>query len=227
MHDLSFADAVRPVRVRVLKLDLREYSLGHEALLLSGRNALLLSRPEAFAELPMEQQVFAVKTAALICSSTWKENQKPSRWLRLWSWATRKANYPLAIADFQNYLAAGRVLPPAPDSHACEVLYGKEDDKGRTLGSPMLAQLYNWVAHNRELFHMEHPWDAPYALAGTLYFAALETEGRARIENAAEADERLAFEKIQEEVAAEEAAGITHGPSVSGPGLATPPPNLG
>jgi hypothetical protein len=234
VHDLHFADAVRPPEIRVLKLALLPYSLGHEALLLRQRNAFLLCSPEQFAALPLEQQIFAVKTAALICSQDWQTNHGRQKWLRVWSWATRRADYSLEIAEFWNYLTASRQLPSAPTKHACEVLYGKDDDKGRPLGSPLLAQLYNWVSDNPGKFQLSAfsfqlspqfcPWDASFALAGTLYFAALEMEGRARIENAAEAEEQAAYDQILRDIAAEQAA-ATLDPRPS-TGLATAPPAL-
>lgn len=229
-HDLHFADAIRPARVCVLGLSLRDYSLGHEALLLNQRNAFFTHSTAGFAALPVAQQIFALKTAVLICAQNWAENQRPHRWLRLWGWMTRRENYPLAIAQFQNYLVSGRNLPPAPDKFACEVLYGKDDEKGRMLGAPLLAQLYNFAVDNPRKCRADEPWDAGYAFTGTLYFSQLETEGRARIENAAELEERLNYERIKQEVAEEEASGSTAKspaqPTHMPAGLASLPPDL-
>lgn len=226
MHELQFADTARPTAIRILRLQLLEFSLGHEALLLQARNAFFVLPPgvKQFSDLPLEQQIFAVKTAVLVCSQNWAANQRPHRWLKLWGWLTRKENYPLAIAEFQNYLAAGRALPPPPDKFICEVLYGKDDDKGRMLGAPLLAQLYNFAVDNPRKCRAVEPWDASYAFTGTLYFSQLEIEGRARLENAAELDERLNYEKITRE---DEAKGIKPKSSENIPaGLASLPPDL-
>ena len=222
-HELQFSDSVRPARVRILKLALLDYSLGHEALLLNQRNAFLLCSAKQISEMPMEQAIFALKSGVLICSQTWSENHRPQKWIRLWGWLTRNENWPLAIAEFQNYISAGRALPKAPSKFACEVLYGKDDDKGRAMGSPLLAQFYLWATRpeNKEMFPIG--WDASFAMAGTLYFAQLEMEGRARIENSAESEEQTEMDKIQSEVAAEEAKGTQ---SKFAGGLASLPPDL-
>lgn len=226
MHDANFSDAVRPARLVVLRLSLLPYSLGHEALLLNSRSAFITRSPDQFDELPIEQKIFALKTSVLICSQTWAQNNRPHRWLRLWGWLTRNENYPLAIADFQNYLKAGRSLPPAPDKFACELLYGKDEEKGRMSGAPLIAQLYNFAVDNSRKCRCIEPWDASYAFSGTLYFSQLEMEGRARLENSAEADERLNYERIQREVEADEASGKAMPSTMSG-GLASMPPDLG
>jgi hypothetical protein len=229
VDDCHFSDLVCPARVRLLRLTLREYSLCHEALLLSQRSAFLVNSAN-FPNLSLDEQVRSLKTAVLICSQTWSEIHRPQRWMKVWSWLTRKECYPLAIAEFQNYLAAGRSLPRAPTSFACEVLYGKEDEKGRRLGSPDLAQFYNFAVDNPRKVRTTEPWDAPYALTGTLYLAQLELEGRARIENDAEAEERLSYEKIQREVAEDEASGrvpkAKDQPTNLPTGLASLPPDL-
>jgi hypothetical protein len=201
------------------------YSLGHEVLLLQERSPLLLFSVEQFSELPLVQQIYAIKRAALICSQTWGDNHKPQKWLRLWGWLTRNSDYSVAVAEFRNYLTAGRSLPSAPSKHAVEVLYGKDDEKGRALGSPIMAQLYNYVSANLGKFNLSAAtaWDAPYALAGMLCFAELESEGRLRIENAAEAEEQAGLEKIEREIDEEQANETL---TKNNAGLATSPPDL-
>ena len=198
------------------------YSIGHEVLLLKERNPFVIYTPEFFATLPLSHQIFAVKRAVLVCSQNDKQNSKPHRWLRLWGWLTRKADYAVAIADFRNYITEGRTLPHPPSNHAVEVLYGKEDEKGRAMGSPLMAQLYNYVSDNLDKFGLtpQTAWDASYALAGMLYFSDLESEGRMRIENAKEAEEQAALEKIEREIDEEAKVGNNNA------GLATPPPDL-
>src|SRR5579884_1995299 len=76
MHDLQFADAVRPARVVVLKLPLRPFSIGHELLLYRERNPLLFNGN--FSEGQLHK---ALVQAANICSQSWSENIfKPRTW---------------------------------------------------------------------------------------------------------------------------------------------------
>jgi hypothetical protein len=224
MNDLAFADCARPTPVAILRLALMPYSLGHEVLLLKERNPFVMCHVEQFSDLPLEQQIYAVKRAALICSQGWRSNHGRQKWLRLWGWLTSKSDYALAIAEFRNYLNEGRMLPSPPSRHAVEVLYGKEDEKGRAMGSPLAAQLYNYVCANLGKFNVTPAtaWDAPYSLAGMLYFAELESAGQIRIENAAEAGEQAELEKIQREIEEEQAAQ----PKTNNAGLATEPPDL-
>lgn len=224
MNDLAFADCARPAPVSVLRLELLPYSIGHEVLLLNERNPLLLETAESFADLPMANRIFAVKRAALVCSQTWRENHARQRWLRLWGWVTRNADYSLAAIDMRNYMIAGRRLPMPPSKHACDVLYGKDDEKGRAMGSPLMAQLFNFVSKNMDRFALTPAtaWDAPLSLAGMLHFAELEADGRMRVENEAEEAERSALDKIEREIEAEKAEEVVD----VNAGLATPPPDL-
>lgn len=224
MNELAFADCARPAPVSILRLELLPYSIGHEVLLLHERNSLLLKSEESFAQLPLANQIFAVKRAALICSQTWKENGSRQQWLRLWGWMTRNADYSLAAVDLRNYLTAGRALPRPPSKHACHVLYGKDDEKGRALGSPLMARIYNYVCANLGKFNLTPAtaWDAPLSLAGMLYFAELESAGNMRIENDAEAAEQAELERIEREIEQEK----MFAPANESSGLATPPPDL-
>ena len=226
MNDLAFADCARPTPVAILRLSLMPYSIGHEVLLLKERNPFVMCDAGQFAELPLEQQIYAAKRAVLICSQGWRENHGRQKWLRLWGWLTRRSDYALAIAEFRNYMIMGRALPATPSKHAIEVLYGKDEEKGRAMGSPLMAQLYNYVCANLGKFNLTTAtaWDAPYSLAGMLCFAELENEGRMRIENAAEAAEQAELEKLEREV---EDESKLESLTKNNAGLATPPPDLG
>ncbi len=202
MHEIQFSDAVRAIPASVLKLKLREYSLGHEILLFKIRSPFVCLSDSQFNQLSKVEQVIALRRAVLICSNDWNGNQKPQRWLKLWGWITRNANYPLSIAEFRNYLTAGHALLPAPDSvgpspennfpNADEVCNGKrEEGASRRLGGPFVAQLYNFMAAQR---YDGCIWDCSYAFAAALYFTHLETEGNRRIENLNELEEK---EQIQ------------------------------
>lgn len=211
MHELAFADAARPTPVVVLTLPLRDYSLGHELLLQSQRNPLLLLGEEQFNALPWPEQVAALRRAVWLCANTAAQNRREP-WLRVklhfWLWRTRRANYPLALAEFRNYLAACRQLLPMPDRGsylAANGLDPNDEPPGRLLGSPWLARLYNFVSQHCAIPESDR-WDFPYALAAMLYQTQMETTGGYHIENSAEAEERIQMEKITSEVAAEEAA---------------------
>jgi len=204
MHDLAFADAARPTRVACLRLPLCDYSLGHELLLQRELNPILLLPADQFNALPLEEQILSLNRAVLLCSQTWRQNIKPPWFWRLWLWRIKTENYPLALADFRNYLAAGRALLPRPTDEADAIANGERDDKGRGFGAPFLAQLYNYmVAHHARIW--PEPWDVPYALAAALYFTHLETEGTWRIENLRESEIKTEMDGHRAAVAAEEA----------------------
>jgi hypothetical protein len=226
VHEISFADAVRPTPVVVLKLPLRPYSLGHEALLWHLQNPLLTHSWSQFNELSLQQQINSVLDAVWICANTWKQNQgEPFRRLKLkiWRWRLEGENFPLGIAEFRNYLAAGRKLPNGPTEHALEVLYPKDEIRGRAPGSALLAQLYSYAcspafaiqrqsadyADERRFLTTKTPnvWDLPYSMVGHLYFTAMEMEGNARIENTQEREEQAELDKINREIAEEKSKG--------------------
>ncbi len=238
MNDIAFADAARPMRVVCLRLRLQTYSLAHEAFLLNTRNPLRILSETDFNALPAINQCNALAQAVLICSRTLEENEKPHRWIGLWSWFIRKTNWPLEIAEFRNYLTAGRSLPPTPDPEVAKILsdakgYGN-DAPGRPFGAPLLAQLINF-APKTGLTVTGSPLNLSYALVGWLYFSDHESNGRYRIENFEEWEETRNIEKIKADVAAEQAERIARGEpspletqnSKLDTSLATPPPDLG
>jgi len=209
MHDLAFADAARPSRVVCLRLLLQPYSVGHELLLWQARNPLLLSSQEDFDKLPTAQQIFALVRAVSICSRNWSENQKPERWVRLWGWLIRKTDWPVAIAEFRNYLREGRSLVPClisekkDDREAYEMANGEElNGKGRALGAPFLAQTMLFCASTLGM-PLESIYDAPFALCGNLYFTQLESEGRVNIENVTESKYKQEMAEHRASIAAE------------------------
>jgi hypothetical protein len=107
MHDQAFAEAARPRARRILRLPLLEYSIGHEILLQREQNALL-APGEAFLQLPGKEKSRALLRAVLICSQTWKENQRPWRWFSVWSWFVRgHQDFASSIAEFQIYRREG------------------------------------------------------------------------------------------------------------------------
>ncbi len=200
MHEIAFADAARPTRVACLRLNLRDYSLGHELLLQREENPLLILSPDDFNKLDLALQILSLKRAVLICSQTWRENQRPHRWLRLWNWLCRHSDYPAEIAIFRNYLEAGRRLLPRPTEEADIIANGEREERGRAFGAPFLAQLYNFIAPRLRT----EPWDVSYAFSAALYFTHLESEGVFRIENLREAEISAEMDGHRAAVAAEE-----------------------
>lgn len=206
MHDAQFAAAARPARYSILRLPMRPYSIGHEILLLAQGNPILYS---GFDSLPANEQRAAVIRAALICSQDWLDNQKPHRWLGLWSWLNRNTDYALAIADFKNYRDAGSTFPNVPDKEAGRIasnMLGEEPRKGRELGSPYLARVYNFICEKPETeirAHGKTTFDFPLGLANFLYLTRLECDGDFKIENAKEMEIKNEMAGHREKIASE------------------------
>lgn len=205
MNDTHFSDAIRPIPWYVHGKPLLTYSLGHDLLLLRVRSPFLLSSPADFAALPGAQQIFHIDQAVDICSNTWKQNQgEPLVWLKekILHFRRRKYtrdDYALAIADFHNYLNAGRAVP-----RLSKRIPERDEKPGRELGSPLLAQLHKFVL---ELPDREgSPWDFSFSEAAWRYFMALETEGCVNIENASERENREATARLKAEYEAEQKA---------------------
>jgi hypothetical protein len=215
MHDLAFADATRPTPVRVLKLRLFPYSIGHELLLMRDRNPFVLLTEEEFNKMPADSQTAAVVRAVCICCRDWNGNQTFSKFLNFWAWRIRNSNWSLAIAEFRNYLAEHRALLPtlvadvAEDSEAYQIANkGETIGDGRALGSPFLAQLINFVQQRKMAGDLDLKtfWDIPFALAANLYFTDLERGGNVYIENFREREEREAMAQHRADVKFERAA---------------------
>lgn len=212
MHDLAFADAARPTQVRCLRLVLRDYSLGHELLLLRSRNPLLCLPEAEFNELSLAEQIFAIRSAVAVCHQSWSDSQKPQRGIYLWSWLTRHADYASEIAEFRNYLNAAHQFLPRPSQTAVEASLGRQQ-KGRNLGAPFLAQLVNFIAPRVRQFDVGvvSVWDFPFAIAHHLYFSQLESDGGMYIENQDECDTRTKEDQIMTEFRAEQSGRIARG----------------
>ena len=222
MHELIFADLVRPRSYRCFGLELRPYSIGHEATLLRYRNALLLLGDDDFDGLTLEEKINAARSAALICSLDWAGSHKKQKGLLKWQWFTRKLDYEAEIATFRSYLSESKVSFPSPSSEAYNSAHGIEDGAekpGRQPGAPFLAQLTVFALPLCSEFGVKTVYDFPYALASALYFTSMEEEGRFRIQNVKELEEQIQIDKIVQEVREEELAKESSG-------LATPLPNL-
>ena len=210
MHEFAFTDAAIPTPVECLNVPLAPYSVRHEMILLRHRSPFLCQSETEFNALTHPEQVFAIMLAVQTCAA--KRIWFP--WL--WRKFIRREDYPLAIAEFRNYLAAGRALLPAlssankADADAYEMANnGEKMIAGRALGAPLLAQLINYGIREFRLSY-DDVLDTPLAHLANLYFAHLESNGCMFIENGAEADARAELAKtlstIETETAAAEAA---------------------
>lgn len=213
MQDAAYSDAIRPARVNILKLPMRVYSLGHELLLLRERNPFLTVTPTEFSELPIQNRIFAIHRATWICANTHEQNEGESfvgLKMRLLSWRRRKMDmdgYGLAIAEFWNYLNAGRATPRLSQRRI-----KSGEDTGRAFGAPLLPQLFQFVVGLPEIQKIKSTrametavWDYPFSVAIWRYFVKMEMEGSIQIENADELETRMKREQYLREYEAEQA----------------------
>jgi hypothetical protein len=198
MHEIAFADAAIPLPAECLGLPLAIYSLRHELILLRHRSPFLCASETEFNQMPAPEQVFAITFAVQQCAA-----RKPG-----WFWCHRKHDYTLAIAEFRNYLAAGRKLMRSlssadeTDKETYEIANaGEKMSGGRPLGSPLLAQLIHFCINDLRLTYAE-ALESPFAHVGNLYFAKLEAAGSLYIENQKEAEVRAEMVQQRAEVKA-------------------------
>lgn len=158
-----------------------DYSIGHELILLGQRNLMLTY---GFSTSPIKDQIEACAMAALVCCQTWKQNQNPHRWLGLWRWKNKHANYQVEIEAFTTYRNAGIHHPIITDEEADMIANG-DSKRGRELGGPHLARLFNFAT---AIPGYETPFDVPIGLASFLYCTALESAGELKIENQQESE---------------------------------------
>jgi len=189
MHELPFADAVRPGAVSVLKLLMLRYAVGHEILLLAGRNPLVVLGEEGFEQLPGEEQRLAVIMAADVCCQGWAEHHaRYSRWQRFrvgrkwaqWRRAIRGDDFGAAAAAWRKYRAAGSESFPTEEMP-------NTGGEFRYFGQPEMAALVNFLQITCGLSE-EEAFDYPLGLARMRRLAWLESEGSVRITNEGEAE---------------------------------------
>lgn len=189
MHELLFADAIRPPAVSVLKLLMLNYSVGHEIVLLSRRNPLVMADPADFAKLPGEDQRAAIIFAADCCCQSWTEyhaaysaidqRQVESKW-KDWRKAIADEDYPAAIETWRGYRAAGSLSFPTEEMPSTGGDF-------RYFGQPELASLFNFLTITCRLAEVQ-AFDYPLGLARMRRLAWLESEGAARVQNATEVE---------------------------------------
>ena len=205
MHDLAFADASRPRPVAILGLPMRDYSIGHEIILSSKRNPLVLGPLESAQELPIEERHRAIIEAADVCCQTWEEyRQIYSRWVdRIrsamiwWRWGKilKNSDFSKAIEDFYEYRNAGTGSLPLAK------MPSRREGEYRVFGQPEMATLLNFLIIDCKTPHNE-AIDAPLGESRMRYLAHLESHGGVRIINEDDMkreEERRAWESAHPE----------------------------
>lgn len=175
MHELQFADSIRPAKTKILGLQMAHYSVGHDLLLLNQKNPLALLNDAGFNQLSIKEQCAAIIQAVLICCRNWNKNQKAHKWLGLWRFKNRNADYSLAIEDFRNYREAGSSGPET------ESVGGSH----RALGAPFHAALIQFLIQKMGASECQ-AYDYPMGLAKFHYYTHAEFEGGIKIPNRAE-----------------------------------------
>jgi hypothetical protein len=200
MHELPFADAIRPAAVSVLKLPMLRYAVGHELTLLYRRNPLVTLDDAEFSKLPPDEKRTAIIVAADVCCQTWAEYHAlptksereaiDAKW-KEWSAAISTADYALAIADWRNYRAAGSQSFPQEEMPNTGAEF-------RYFGQPELASVFNFLQITCRLTEVE-ALDYPLGLARMRRQAYLESEGAIRITNHIDAEIARRKEKYEAE----------------------------
>ncbi len=191
MNRLAFAEATRPTPRIIFRLPLRRYSIGHELILASEENPLLAAA-EDFDRLPEPIQRQAIIRAVLVCHRTWNQNEACSRWPIFWSWVLRRANFPLAIAEFRIYREQGSTCP----------ILNAPKGKGRAFGSPEMAMLLNY---SEAVYGPELAMDQPLGFLAWKYYAELERQGDCEVENVQDYQIRTECEQHQRDWEKEQA----------------------
>ena len=208
MQEFSYANAVLPPPVCVLKLPLRTFSLAHELFLVRFRSPFHESSgiSEAqFNQLDYDAQCAALHTAINVCSSSWRQIHFDWMWplkAQILRWRRRglkPEDYALACAEFRNYLASHRNYPRLSKRSR-----KKGEEEGRSYGAPLLSQLHQFVLTLPEIACIKNPkkmeraaWDFGYSAAVWRYFVAVEILCGCQIENADERESRENSENIR------------------------------
>lgn len=175
MHDAAFAGAAVPAPIRILRLVLRPYSVGHALWLQAALN------PLAEENSGLSVKPYHVIEAVWTCSCTWRELRRQHEgWLTLlkvavWRRRSRRLDLALAGAEFQNYRRAGSSFPPIESAGA----------GGRIGGAPLLARVIQFLVANLRKSEAE-AMDFPLGLAYWHLAAWQESEGALKILNAGE-----------------------------------------
>lgn len=179
MHDTTLADAARPVRVSILGLPMRDYSIGHEILLWRSENSFVTHTESGFDQLPEQKQKTDLFDALFTCERSWVDNFTPVRFPCLFGWTRRHADFEAAYKAFRQYRGLGSLSIKTinmPRSNGGHYHY---------FGAPEAARLFLFVLDKN--LHtangIESPYDFPFGLARILYLTQIESEGGIWVEN--------------------------------------------
>ena len=206
MNQFLFADAIHPKQVRILRLPMEKYSIGHEMLLLSERNALVNLSEADFNNIPLADKIFAVMRAVLICSRPYAQYNRRHRWLRTWQFLLSGHDFTEAINSFRQYRADGSVYPPMPTKDEDAMANGGRDKEGRMLGGDLMPALCSFMADKVSALGFKTIYEIPYGMALQIYFVELEKEGRIKIQNDRERQVRDELAQAMKEIAEERKA---------------------
>lgn len=173
MHERAFAESARPRPRRVLRLPLRDYSIGHELILIQRHNPLLV---EGFEKLEKQDRIAAVVDATLICSQTWEQNKKRDKWLRLWLWLIRNSDFDSAAIELLTHRAEGSSFPKLEPA--------TKDERGRELGGPFLGRVLCYGLRTIG----QSVYDMPLGHLQWCYFCQGESDGMFKIQNETESE---------------------------------------
>jgi hypothetical protein len=186
MHEAAYSQAALPAPARVLGLNLKPFSLGHELFLIREQNPLSV----ALGNNNVGALVAALPAAALFCSQSFEEihAMNSDRWIglkmKLWNRRLKRFNFGKELAIFLEYRSRGTMQFPSE---------APTNEKGRPFGAPLLLSLHQFIRRGTRTD--AEAWNYPYGLAMMHYGAWLESEGRLKIKNAYEAEHDRAFEE--------------------------------
>jgi len=200
LHEIAFADVSCPERHVVLKLPLRDFSIGHRLILVRQRNPLLWMPESEFNLLPFSNQVFWLLEAVYVCGQSYSHRKKLEQgagiidrflnWVKVKAWHRRRkreeTDWALELANFRNYLNSSRLITDFKsrrEGFPFLPTIPSPDAKGRPLGAPFDACLLQFLIREFRLTP-EEAHEYPLALAEAHYLSWLEREGGLRIMNA-------------------------------------------
>ncbi len=173
MQDGEYFKSVLPDRATVLGLPLLPFSIGH-FIHLSRIESPFLPQFDNGAGAP------ELITAVLICSQTFEESRdfRASLWERLklaiWSQRIRKADWNSEADAFGSYISEGMKYPKIKPSSS----------DGRPPGAPLVLRAKRFL--NEQGMSESQALNFPYRQAFWEWFAWLEKEGKACIQNESE-----------------------------------------
>jgi hypothetical protein len=177
MHEKLLSLAVLPMPGKILGLDLMPYSLGFELRLFREDSPFMTLEWDEFNKLSFQDQCQAVLRGVMVCCK-----EEPADFDK-WAKRNRPKNnkiLALAVADFRNYLADGRL-------QFRSTLPSSDDSAVRYIGEPEILRLYRFICANlpREEIKIwgETAWDVPYSFAKMLSQGHAESNGCLEIYN--------------------------------------------